>query len=83
MGLVRKLNGAPTAQEMRLERAESDAGFPTAKTYRRFGSKNDLIGKVLDYCRERPEDEDVVQLLESVHVWSIVNRLVSPGMWPA
>ena len=27
VGLVRKLNGAPTAQEMRFERAKSDAAF--------------------------------------------------------
>lgn len=65
--LTRKLGHAPTGREMKVERA-SNRSFPVHTVYSRLGSKNEVLGKVLDYCRERPEDEDVVPLLVSAYV---------------
>lgn len=68
LALVRRLGHVPTSREMRLERSAIDPSFPTPDVYRRFGGKNDLIGRVLDYARETAEHADVVPILEAAYV---------------
>lgn len=63
--LTRRLGHIPTGREMRLERAANDRSFPTDGVYARFGSKNELIGNALSYCRENPAHTDVVPILEA------------------
>jgi Meiotically up-regulated gene 113 len=63
--LTRRLGHVPTSGERRLERATNDPSFPSEGVYARFGSKNELIGKALGYCRESSEHADVVPILES------------------
>ena len=49
--------------EMRMAHQE-DASFPTAKVFLRFGSKQELAIKTLDYCRAQEGYDDVATLLE-------------------
>jgi hypothetical protein len=65
IGLTRRLGCVPTRSEMRLERIAADPSFPDSKVYERFGSKNQLIAKTLEYGRARTEHADVVPILES------------------
>ncbi len=67
IGLTRKLGRVPTRGDMRVERT-GDRSFPDSMTYQRFGRKNDLVGKVLDYCRKRPEHADVIAILAAAYV---------------
>ncbi len=62
IGLARRLGHVPTSREMRLERAAHDPSFPSHTVYQRRGSKNELIGKVLDYCRTSAVYSDVVPM---------------------
>jgi len=64
IGLTRRLGHVPTRNELRLERTATDPSFPDPKVFERFGSKNELIGKTLNYCRESAAYPDVVPILE-------------------
>jgi hypothetical protein len=52
----------PTGSELKLRRRE-DATFPSAKVFERFGPKAAWPGRVADYCRDRPEDADVLEIV--------------------
>lgn len=65
--LVRRLERVPTNQEMRLARAQ-DPTFPSPKVFDRFGSKNERLGRVLEYCRSQPKHHDVMKIIEVVYI---------------
>lgn len=50
-----------TPAELRLRRSR-DAEFPAPNTFARLGDKNQLIGRVLAFCGDEPEYEDVAAL---------------------
>ena len=64
VGLTRTLGKVPTTAELRVERARDDPTLPSATTYELFGSTSELLGRVLDCCRKRPEDQDVAAIIE-------------------
>ena len=60
--LTRELGHIPVKGEIRLKRG-NDLSFPNDKTFfERFGSKGQLVAKVLEYCKARSGFEDVIQL---------------------
>lgn len=61
IGLVREIGRFPVPGELRLKR-RSDRAFPSHNTFRRFGSKSQLVSKVLEYCRTHAGFDDVVSL---------------------
>lgn len=65
--LARRLERVPTIQEMRLARAQ-DPTFPSPKVFDRFGSKNERLGRVLEYCRSRPKHHDVMKIIKATYV---------------
>ena len=65
--LTRKLGHTPTGREMKVERT-LNRSFPSHSVYSRLGTKNEVLGKVLDYCRERPEHADVIAILAAAYV---------------
>jgi hypothetical protein len=59
--LIRELGRIPVKGELRLKR-RSDPSFPNDKTFERFGSKSQLLSKVVHYCWNHSGFDDVGQL---------------------
>lgn len=62
IGLVRELNRIPIKGEFLLKN-RADKSFPSYAVFERFGDKRQLIDETLNYCRERPEYDDIVGIL--------------------
>ncbi len=60
--LTRELGQLPVQGELRLRR-QTDPSFPNDKTFQRFGSKSELISKVVEYCRSHSGFDDVLVLV--------------------
>ena len=56
---------SPTHAEVRIRRTR-DPEFPSRTTFARLGNKDELVRKVLAYCRDKPEYDDVVALCSAV-----------------
>lgn len=65
IGLIREKGRFPIHGELRLKR--SDPAFPSHNTFSRFGSKNQVVSKVLEYCRSHAGFDDVVSLCADAH----------------
>lgn len=61
---VRELGHWPVVTELKL-RAKQVPEFPSHNTFRRFGSKDEQIAKVIGYCEAAPAWKDVVDILRS------------------
>ena len=64
VALVRRLGAIPAKGDLRME-TRADPTFPSDKTFARFGSKADLVSKVLDYCQSRQGHEDIIGLCKA------------------
>lgn len=64
--VIRALGKIPTASELRVQRSR-DPAFPNPSTFTRLGSRNQLIGKVLEHCGDAPEYQDVVAVCSAVY----------------
>lgn len=60
---VRRLGRLPTISELDMRRREND-GFPSRGVVTRLGPKQTLAFKLADYCKERPDCADVLQIIE-------------------
>jgi hypothetical protein len=63
ISLVRELGRVPTSPDLRLK-GRNDTDFPSHNTFARFGSKKQLLAKVVEYCRDNPGNDDVAALCE-------------------
>lgn len=61
IGLIRKLGKFPTYTDFTVAR-NNDPDFPNKKTFYRLGTKDQLVQQVWDYCKDRSEYEDIVEL---------------------
>jgi hypothetical protein len=61
--LARNLGRLPSNGDLRLKRRK-DSEFPSSKVFEKFGSKSELVRKLLEFCRSRPEFGPVVGLCE-------------------
>ena len=59
--LIVEFGKFPTNAELRLA-AKQRRGFPSHNTFVRFGSKAELAGRIVEYCRAHPELTDVAVL---------------------
>jgi len=66
IGLVREIGRFSVHGELRLKR-RSDPAFPSHNTFSRFGSKSQLVSKLLGYCRSHAGFDDVVSLCSNAH----------------
>jgi|SRR3989344_309493 len=66
IGLIRKLGKFPTSQEIRIER-EADKRFPLGKDgFKRFGSKQRLVEKVIEYAESKENCDDIIKLCGNI-----------------
>jgi hypothetical protein len=61
ISLIRELGHFPTAGEVRLKE-HNDSKFPSHTTFSRFGSKRQFAAKIIGYCREHHDFEDVIEI---------------------
>lgn len=61
--LALELQKFPTDKEMRLKR-HNDASFPNSKVFERFGARNQLRVRVLEYSRKNPKYAALIPMLE-------------------
>jgi hypothetical protein len=62
VGEIRRLGRMPTVAELNLRRRE-DNTFPSAGVFERFGAKTAWAGKVANYCRDRADHADVLEIV--------------------
>jgi hypothetical protein len=60
---VRRLGRLPTIAELKLRRRE-DPTFPSARVFERFGPKATLPARLLEYCQQDRDLEDVAAIVE-------------------
>lgn len=71
--LTHTLGHAPTLAELRLARI-SDPSFPSPKVFERLGSKNERIGRALQFCRRSPGWDDVASILEAAYLPEVASK---------
>ena len=64
VGLVRELGRVPVVTEMRMK-SRVDKSFPNSTVFERFGSKQQLLSRTLQYAQEHEAHSDVVPLLSA------------------
>lgn len=61
VALVREVGRIPVAMELRLKR-RSDPSFPSHNAFGRFGTKQQLISKLIEFCHSRGGLDDVEKI---------------------
>ena len=67
VGLIRTLGHWPVTGEFRMKRRE-DPTFAGHSAFGRWGKKQQLIGRVLEYCATHPGNDDVAQICEVARI---------------
>ncbi len=65
--LIRRYGKLPTETELRLER-RADPMFPSAGVFERFGPKPAWAARVADFCGDRPDLADVLEIVKPLIV---------------
>lgn len=61
ISIMRKLNKFPTRDELNVAK-HHDAEFPSRNVFFRFGTKQELVEKIYEYCRDKTEYKDIILL---------------------
>lgn len=62
---VSEIGRFPVVAELRLK-ARKDKGFPSHTTFARLGNKAEVVGKILDHCRQKNSYDDVINICQSL-----------------
>lgn len=62
--LVKEIGHIPTAPEIRMKR-RNDPNFPSRNTFSRLGTKQQLLSKLLAFCRANIEYEELIPIFEN------------------
>ncbi|PYV15658.1 MAG: hypothetical protein DMG21_14335 [Acidobacteria bacterium] len=68
-----ELNRVPTEPDLVLKRKE-DATFPGKSVFRRWGTREKLLAKVAEFCKEKGQFEPVLKLLDGAQTSAAVDR---------
>lgn len=63
VALIREVSRIPVISELKLKR-RSAPSFPSHNTFARFGTKQQLIAKTIEFCRSRGGLDDVEQICQ-------------------
>lgn len=61
--LIREIGKFPTHGEIRL-RAYKDNGFPSHNTFKRLGNKQEIVKRVMEYCRRSNELNHITKICQ-------------------
>ena len=64
--LTREIGHLPASSDLRLK-VSNDPEFPTEKTYRRFGGKQQLVARLQSFAKDRADCSDIVALCETAN----------------
>ena len=64
IGIIRKLAGFPTFRDIQAEKT-IDPELPDKKVFQRLGTKGALVRKVIEYCKDKPEYDDILRVCAS------------------
>jgi hypothetical protein len=65
ISLAREIEHFPVSRELKLK-AYKDKTFPSSKTFEaHFGSKSHFVSRVAEYCRQKSDYEDILQMCEA------------------
>lgn len=62
---IRELGHYPVKNELRM-RANNDASFPHDTTYQRLGKRSEVALRVIGFCRDRGDFEDVIEICRPI-----------------
>jgi hypothetical protein len=62
---VRRLGHYPTVDELEL-RHRNDGSFPSSSVFRRLGSKHQIAGMLVDFCRRYTDYDDVLGVVQAL-----------------
>ena len=65
--LIREKKGFPTYSDIRFK-SYNTKGYPSHNTFNSLGKKREMIQKVLAYCQNKPEYQDVVKICNAVPI---------------
>ena len=65
--LIKEIKRFPTAADFRLK-AHNTKGFPWERSLSRLGKKPEIAQKILNYCKDKPEYQDVIEICQGVPV---------------
>ena len=60
--LARELGRVPVKSEMMLK-SRHDPSFPNSKTFERFGTKQQLLARLLEHVQTHPNNQDLIALI--------------------
>jgi hypothetical protein len=72
--LILQVGRLPTEADLLLKR-KSDPTFPGKNAFKRWGNRDALLAQVTEYCRQKPEFVEVLQLLDERASLSLEQRL--------
>lgn len=64
--LIKELEHFPIQAEMRMKRLNDDS-FPSEKSFRQFGGKTALAGRIIKFCKDRGGYDDVIAICEPIY----------------
>lgn len=62
---IKELGRFPASGDLRM-REKTNSTFPSHSTFLRLGKKAEMVEKILNYCRDRSEHDDVISICEKV-----------------
>ncbi|MDE2222314.1 MAG: GIY-YIG nuclease family protein [Candidatus Omnitrophica bacterium] len=65
IGVICKLDKFPTLREMVVEH-HNDSEFPSYSVFRRLGTREQIVNKVMEYCKDKSAYDDIVTLCGSI-----------------
>ncbi len=63
--LILELDHFPIEGELRIK-GKNDKNFPNSKSFSRLGSKQERVRKIIEYCQEKSEFNDIIPLCSIV-----------------
>jgi hypothetical protein len=78
VGLAREIGHFPVKGDIRLKKFK-EKEFPNDKTFGRLGSKDQLVTKVADFCRQRSGFGDVIRMCEEASSKTTTNKSPEVG----
>jgi len=78
--LIRELGHFPVAAEVRMKNRRDDR-FPSHNTFRRFGRKQELAAKRVNFCQEHSGWHDVMKICAPLCAEQVSGRIVRTGRW--
>jgi hypothetical protein len=82
IALLREVGHFPVNTELRMK-SRDDAGFPSHNTFDRFGTKAQLVFRIIEYCQNHEGYGDIIPhcqaKLSSIHIAQPSREAVSKG----